>query len=121
VWKVGVQAITVPAARSLLAPLRSTRVTVPEVVGFHLRERGWPAVAEKLVGILKGFAFCANANNGAPTRRVRMNERGENIFAAGQEYTEWKDEKMKSRRRQYAREVWKGCVVEGGEAEKTRQ
>ncbi len=93
-----------PAARSLLAPLRSTRVTVPEVVGFQLRERGWPAVAEKLVGILKGFALCANANKGAP-KRVSMNEREVNMFAAGQEYTEVNNEDVESRRCVYARDV----------------
>ena len=70
---------------------------MPDVVGFQLREWGWPAVAEKLGGILKGFALCANANKGAP-KRVSMNEREVNIFAAGQEYTEVKDGKVNSRR-----------------------
>jgi len=67
IWESGVHvyepllsmldAMTVPATRSLLAPLLRTNVTLPEVVGFQLRSTGWPAVTEYPPwGTLKGFA-----------------------------------------------------------------
>lgn len=37
------EAMTVPSARLLAVPLRNTSVTVPCVVGFHCKSRGWPA------------------------------------------------------------------------------
>lgn len=53
-----------PAVRSLLAPLLRIRETVPEVVGFQLRARGVPAVAERPEGgMLKGLD-CAKARRG---------------------------------------------------------
>ena len=37
--------MTVPLFKSLLAPLRSVRVTGPEVVGVQLMVPDWPAVS----------------------------------------------------------------------------
>ena len=39
-----VRAMTVPWDKSLLAPSRRVKVTVPEVVGFQVTVEGWPAV-----------------------------------------------------------------------------
>ena len=58
-------AITVPLFKSLAAPLRRVRVTVPWVVGFQVKVAGWPAVTEKLLDTVGGFAVeppdCATA------------------------------------------------------------
>jgi len=52
--------MVLPDAKSLLAPDRRMRETVPWVVGFQLRVKGWPAEAERPeVGMLKGLAFWA--------------------------------------------------------------
>ena len=70
--------MTVPSFRLLLLPLLKIRVTVPSVVGFHWRSRGWPPVAERPEsGILK--AFCARARRGA-LRRVMAKERGDMLL-----------------------------------------
>jgi hypothetical protein len=78
---VDIQTMTVPSARLLLAPLLRIRETVPEVVGFHCRAKGLPAVAEMpSVGILKGLAvLSARARNGAP-RTARKTARENNII-----------------------------------------
>ena len=46
-------------------------MTVPGVVGCHLRVNGWPAVADRPDGgMLK--AFCANASSGALSKDRQM-------------------------------------------------
>ena len=47
--------MTVPVFKSLAAPLRSVRVTGPEVVGVHVRVAGCPAVTVKPDETVGGF------------------------------------------------------------------
>lgn len=64
----GIPWITVPASRLLLAPCRNLKVTVPGVVGVHVKVVGFPAVREKPSGTLKGLGFAARATAASPPR-----------------------------------------------------
>lgn len=52
-----IPAMTVPGLKSLLAPSRNLKVTVPGVVGVHSSVMGLPAVMEKPSGILNALSF----------------------------------------------------------------
>ena len=54
IWDIHL--ITVPGFRSLLAPSRNVKVTVPGVVGSHSIVVGWPAVTENPGGILNALS-----------------------------------------------------------------
>ena len=63
--------MVVPGVRLLFAPSRSTRLTVPCVVGFHVIVMGWPAVAvNPSFGMLNGLDW-VTARSGRTRARKR--------------------------------------------------
>lgn len=60
--------MTVPASRLLLGPWRNLKVTVPGVVGVHVKVVGLPAARENPWGTLKGLGFAAQATVANPPR-----------------------------------------------------
>ena len=75
-----VHAITVPAMRSLLAPLLRIKDTVPCVVGPHLSVTGWPAVTDRPEGGISNALSAAKAKSGA-VRSESMTLRAETMVA----------------------------------------
>ena len=69
--------MTVPLFRSLAAPLRRVRVTVPWVVGVHCTVVAWPAVSMKPGGTLNGLGLLPELVCAATAAaRQAMNVRG---------------------------------------------
>lgn len=60
--------MTIPASRFLLGPWRNLKVTVPGVVGVHVKVVGLPAARENPWGTLKGLGFAAQATVANPPR-----------------------------------------------------
>ncbi len=63
--------MTVPVFKSLAAPLRSVRVTGPEVVGLQVRVAGCPAVTIKSDETVGGFGPVLVCATTAVSRQAR--------------------------------------------------
>lgn len=64
--------IIVPVLKSLLAPSRNLKVTVPGVVGVHSIVVGWPAVRENPGGILNALSDWATTDDNRTVTRGRI-------------------------------------------------
>ena len=74
--------MTVPLFKSLAAPLRSVRVTGPDVVGVQVRVAGCPAVTVKPDETVGGFGPVLVCATTAASRQARADKGARRMMTA---------------------------------------